>query len=86
MREPPHRDAGDLHVRPMTVARVREPPGAGHVEVMFYESARFYRLSRANPSFAASLRLLEEAAATGRQVAIGLASAESDVIVDVRGG
>ncbi len=86
MSEPPDRDAGDLHVRCMTVARVREPPGADHVEVMFYESARFYRLPRAHPSFATSLRLLEEAAATGRQVAIGLASAENDVVVEVRGG
>jgi hypothetical protein len=69
----------------MTAAHVREPPGADHVEVMFFESARFYRLPRATPSFEASLRLLREAVAVGGQVTIALASAESDVIEAVGG-
>lgn len=69
--------------REMTVAHVREPPGADHVEVMFNESARFYRLPRACPSFEVSLRLLQEAAAVGRPLTITLESAESDVIEEV---
>ncbi len=85
MTEPPEADREGLLIRPMTVAHLREPPGADHVEVMFCESARFYRLPRASPSFAASLRLLKEAAATGRQLPIALA-AESDVIGAVGGG
>ena len=69
--------------REMTVAHVREPPGADHVEVMFNESARFYRLPRASPSFEEALRLLKEAAAVGRPLTITLAPAESDVIEEV---
>ena len=69
--------------REMTVAHVREPPGADHVEVMFYESARFYRLPRASPSFEETLRLLKEAAAVGLPLTITLAPAESDVIEEV---
>jgi hypothetical protein len=76
---------GDV-IRRMTVAHLREPPGADHVEVMFCESARFYRLPRASPSFEASLRLLKEAVAVGRQLTITLAAPENDVIEGVGGG
>jgi hypothetical protein len=70
-------------VRQMTVAHVREPPGADHVEVMFCESARFYLLPRGSPTFEASLRLLREAGAAGEPLMITLASLESDVIEGV---
>jgi hypothetical protein len=70
-------------VRQMTVAHVREPPGADHVEVMFCESARFYLLPRESPSFEASLRLLKEAGVAGEPLMITLASLESDVIEGV---
>lgn len=70
-------------IRRMTVAHVREPPGADHVEVMFCESARFYLLPRESPSFEASLRLLKEAGIAGEPLMITLASLESDVITGV---
>jgi hypothetical protein len=82
---PRHDGRQGLLIRPMTVAHLREPPATDYVEVMFCESARFYRLPRASPSFEASLRLLKEAAAAGRQLPIVLASVESDVIEAVGG-
>ena len=35
----------------MTVAHIREPEGRDYCEVVFLESARFYRLGKANPAF-----------------------------------
>lgn len=67
----------------MTVAHVRQPSGADHVEVMFFESARIYRLPRANPAFAAHLEIVQSAAATGRPVTVTFATPEDDLIVDL---
>jgi hypothetical protein len=72
------------HYRDMTVAQVREPKNADDVEVMFLESARFYRLSRKNPAYDDALTLLRDASAKGRVLRIGLASLQSDIIEDVQ--
>jgi hypothetical protein len=67
----------------MQVAQVREPDEAQHVEVVFLESARFYRLLKTNPTFARSHHLLKEALAKSQLLMIRLASLESDVIEEV---
>jgi hypothetical protein len=75
---------GKPFYREMTVAHIREPKGADDVEVMFFESARIYRLPRAHPRYAGMMRLLREAMSSGRVLTIRLASLESDVIEDVQ--
>jgi hypothetical protein len=75
---------GKPFYREMTVAHIREQKGADDVEVMFFESARIYRLPRDNPRYAEMMRLLREAMATGRVLTVQFASLESDVIEDVQ--
>lgn len=70
-------DAGQRERR-MTVARVRER--ADHAAVTFYESARFYRLPRTSANYAAALRDLRAAAATGIPVQVRLLDPDSDII------
>lgn len=78
--------AGSPDTRTMTVAHVRQPVSGGteDVEVLFLESARFYRLCRSNPRFADVLPLLREAMRVGRPLRVRLASSGSDVIDDVQ--
>lgn len=64
----------------MTVAHIREPEGRDYVEVIFLESARFYRLSREEPTFDETIAVLRDAAAKGCAVKVGLASISGDVI------
>lgn len=64
-----------------TVARVHEQPS--HADVMFFESARIYRLPRAHPRYAAALARLRAAAAAGATVQVTLAAADDEVIDDV---
>jgi hypothetical protein len=66
--------------RKLTVARARSPDGAEHVEVMFFESPQIFRLPRQHPRFNELLERLRE----GQRVHVGLASLDSDVIMDVR--
>ncbi len=66
------------HYRELTVAHIREPTGADYAEVMFLESARFYRLPRKNPAYDQTLRLLRDALAKGRILKVGVASLESN--------
>lgn len=75
---------GKPFYREMTVAHIREQKGADDVEVMFFESARIYRLPRDNPRYAEMMRLLREAMASGRVLTIRLASLESEVIEQVQ--
>ena len=69
--------------RNMTVAHIREPSRADSIEVMFLESARFYRLFKSNAHFGDMLNRLREAMKTGRALAVSLASPDSDTIEDV---
>jgi hypothetical protein len=70
-------DAGQRE-RLLTVAQVRAH--SGHADVMFFESARIYRLPRTNPSYDSALRLLRKAAAAGTPVRVRFVSAHGEVI------
>jgi len=80
-REPNPQEA-PVH-RELTVAQIRSREGADHVQVLFLESARFYRLLREQPRFDELLERLREAELERRPVSVGLASLDSDVIEDV---
>jgi len=67
----------------MTVAHVRRPDDADHVEVLFLESARIYELRKTHPSFDTLLERLHDAMAQQQLVKVWLASPESEVIEDV---
>lgn len=67
----------------MTVASIRERPGAASVRVAFLESARFYELPRSHPGFDAILARLRQAKETGRVLRVRLPSPGSGVIEDV---
>lgn len=73
---------GPVH-REMTVASIREQPGADSIRVAFLESARFYELPRAHPDFDKVLARLREAKEQGRAVKVRLPSLASGVIEDV---
>ena len=74
---------GKRHYSEMTVAHIREQKGADSVEVVFLESARFYRLLRKNPVYDKVLRRLRDAMTKGHVLKVGIASQESDIIEDV---
>jgi len=67
----------------MTVASIRERPGADSIRVAFLESARFYELPRSHPGFERMLACLREAREQGRAVRVRLPSVESGVIEEV---
>lgn len=67
----------------MTIALIREPKETEEVEVAFSESARFYRLLRANPGFERILTALREAKDKKRPVGVMMETPQSNVIVDV---
>jgi hypothetical protein len=70
--------------RDMTPAHIREPKGAAYVEVLFLESARFYRLPRAHASFARILGVLEEAVIKQRVLRVRCTPPDGDLIEEVR--
>ena len=80
---PNARGQGKPFFREMTAAHLRERKGAEHMEVVFLESARFYRLPKAQPSFDRILGLLRDAVAKRCVLKVQLASPDSDVIEDV---
>jgi predicted TIM-barrel fold metal-dependent hydrolase len=69
--------------RDMRPAHVRQEAGTENMEVVFLESARFYKLRRENPKFEAILRELREAVAKKRRVRVLLDAPNGDVIEDV---
>ena len=69
--------------RELTVARVRIPEGADHVEVLFLESARIYRLPNDCPGFDRLLECLHNAESSKQPVRVALASPSSEIIRDV---
>ena len=71
-------------IRIMTVAKVWERQEAAFVEVVFLESARFYKLARENPGFREALALLQQASADGMAVEVELTEPHGDIIQDVR--
>lgn len=74
---------GDPVFREMTVASIRERPGADSIRVAFLESARFYELPRAHPGFERMLAVLRKALEQGRTVTVRLPSVGSGVIEEV---
>ncbi len=72
------------HYRRMKVANIRERKGADYAEVVFLESARFYRLPRETPSFDEILMKLRDALAKGRALEVWLASPESEIIEQIQ--
>jgi hypothetical protein len=70
--------------RGMTPVHIREPREADYLEVAFLESARFYRLSKRNPIYHQIVKLLRDAIGKKRALQVRCASAESDMIVEVR--
>jgi hypothetical protein len=72
-----------LYCRDMTVANIRRKEGADFVEVVFLESARFYRLKKENPSYDNILRNLENALSDAKPIKVGFESIESGVIEEV---
>ena len=67
---------------PVTVAAIREHPAPQDVEVVFLESARFYRLRREHPRFDELLETLRRARGSGQRVELTLSKREGDVIED----
>lgn len=70
--------------RTMTPAHIREPPKADYVEVVFLESARFYRLFKRNPMYHQILKMLRDAVSQRRAVQVRCTSFESDVLAEVQ--
>ena len=70
----------------MTVAHVRETPGAEFAEVVFLESARFYKLFKENKNFQRIQHELRHAAEEHAKVRVFLNVSEGDVIQDVQAG
>lgn len=71
------------HHRQMTVAHIREQSEGDFLEVVFLESARFYRLSRKHRAFDSTVQRLREAMKGGRELDIALAAPDSDLIEEV---
>ena len=66
-----------------TVAKVRA--GDGDVKVTFCESARFYVLQRANPSFERILSVLQHAEANAAPVRVSLNEPHGEIIESAHG-
>jgi hypothetical protein len=67
----------------MTVARVFEPEEDG-VEVVFLESARFYKVLKTNPDFESIIFFLRDALDKGFRVEVTSGSRHRDVIERVK--
>jgi len=67
----------------MTVARIFDDTG-DQTEVVFLESAMFFRLARENAAFDRIKAALRSGLENGSQVEVRLRSLGSDVIEDVR--
>jgi len=74
---------GKLYCRDMTVANIRRKEGADFVEVVFLESARFYRLLKENHAYGDILKKLENALSDAEPIKVCFESIESDTIEEV---
>lgn len=73
-----------LYCSDMTVANIRRKEGADFVEVVFLESARFYRLLKENRAYRDILAKLEKALSDGKPLKVGFTSIDSDIIEEVK--
>lgn len=70
--------------REMRVAHIRERKDEEHLEVMFLESARIYKLFKKNPAYLEILGALRAALAKKSVLRVRCAAKESDVLEEVR--
>jgi hypothetical protein len=70
--------------RRLTVSQVRVRPT--HAEVMFFETARIYRLPNGDPAHNVHLRLLENASKKRTPVLVRFNEPKGEVIAGVREG
>lgn len=70
--------------RNMTAVRILEHDEADYAEVVFLESAQFYRLPKQNPAFDLMITMLREAIAKGLAVEVRLASLASNIIEEIK--
>jgi hypothetical protein len=68
----------------MTVADIRDRSNSDYVEVVFLESAMFYKLIRKNRAFKTTLGLLRTSLEENKVLKIRLTSPESDVIEEIQ--
>jgi hypothetical protein len=73
-----------LYCRPMRVANIRYRDDKEFVEVVFLESARFYRLMKQDPGYDRMLSKLETALSTSGSITVCFQSIGADIILDVR--
>lgn len=83
MRDEQNHSGHRRYCREMTVADIRFPEGGAVVELLFLESARFYRLSKDNAAFVGMLARLEDAWSKREPVLLCFDSIESDLIEEV---
>jgi hypothetical protein len=70
--------------RNMTTVRILEHDEADYAEVVFLESAQFYRLPKENPAFDSMIAALRDAMAKGLVVEVRLASLASNIIEEIK--
>ena len=70
-------DEGSLE-RLLTVAKVRT--GSGFAEVMFFESARIYRVARDSAVYEQTLRRLRTAEKAGRRIRVRFNEPNGDIV------
>jgi hypothetical protein len=75
--------APQRYCRRMTVAHIRFGEHADYDEVMFLESARFYRLVKRRADYGSMLEKLRKAQTDALPVMVCFASFEADVIEEV---
>jgi hypothetical protein len=75
---------GERVYREMRVAHIREQKGTKYLEVVFLESARFYKLFKENPEYKEILEHLREALGKKRVLKVRCTSAESEIIEEVQ--
>ena len=73
----------EQYTRYMTAVRIIDFDGTESVEVIFLESARFYRLLRKNPAFDSLVAVLQDAIEKGAAVEVRTTSIAGDVIEDI---
>ena len=70
--------------RNMTTVRILERDDADYAEVVFLESAQFYRLSKEDPAFDSMIVLLRDAMGKRVAVEVRLASLASNIIEEIK--
>lgn len=70
--------------RNMTTVRILERDEADYAEVVFLESAQFYRLSKEDPAFDSMIVLLRDAMEKRVAVEVRLASLASNIIEEIK--